>query len=212
MRKLNEIIVHTSATRPNWYEGKTAQEKVNEIRRWHVQDNGWSDIGYHYVIDRDGTVVTGRPIERVGAHVSGRNTNSVGICLIGGHGGSEFDSFTDHYTKNQEVALRKLIADLKAKHSIKTVSGHNQHAAKACPCFNVPNWYKKEANRNSVFQSTTVQAGGLAGGGILTAGAAAIPNLNDTAQNIVVVALIIAGLAVIYMGRERIKSWVAGRI
>lgn len=141
MRSIREIIVHTTATRANWMAGSPTSAKVSEIRRWHVQDNGWSDIGYHYLIDRDGAVATGRPLERTGAHTMGRNTGTIGVALIGGHGGSETDQFSDHYTPEQEAALVGLIDDLNKRFGKLELSGHNQWAAKACPCFNVPNWW-----------------------------------------------------------------------
>lgn len=142
MRVLNEIIIHCTATRPDWWSSKTTPQKVAEIKRWHVQDRGWRDIGYHYLIDRNGKVATGRPLEQVGAHVQGRNTGTIGISLFGGHGSAETDQFSEHFTAQQDAALRKLVADLRAKFpTIKTVSGHNQYAAKACPGFNVPSWY-----------------------------------------------------------------------
>ncbi len=47
MRKITEIIVHCTATRADWWAGKRTSDKVREIKRWHVQDRGWSDIGYH---------------------------------------------------------------------------------------------------------------------------------------------------------------------
>lgn len=212
MRKLTEIIVHTAAVRPDWMAGRTVDDKVKEIRLWHTRDNGWSDIGYHYVIDRDGTVGTGRPLAKAGAHTRGRNSNTVGVCLVGGRGGSENDNFSDHYTKAQEVALRNLISSLKQTYpSIKTVSGHNQYAAKACPCFNVPNWYADKPNRTFKLQSSTIQAGSLATGGIVTAAGTAVGGLSENAQLIVVGALCIAGLAVLYMMKERFKKWDSGR-
>ena len=141
MRKIDEIIIHCTATRPDWMQDMGSLSKIAEIRRWHVEGNGWSDIGYHYVIDRNGNIREGRPEQGLGAHVNGRNANSIGICLIGGFGGSDKDIFADHYTKNQEESLRKLINELKRRYSsITKVSGHNQYAAKACPCFSVPAW------------------------------------------------------------------------
>lgn len=140
MRPINEIVVHCSATRPSWMDGKSPSAKVREIRLWHTRDNGWSDIGYHFVIDRDGTVVPGRPLERVGAHTMGRNTGTVGVCLIGGFGASATDAFEAHFTPSQDRALRALIADLQRKYGKLAVSGHNQWAAKGCPGFNAPAW------------------------------------------------------------------------
>lgn len=152
MRPLNEIIIHCSATRPDWMAKNTLDEKVAEIRRWHVRDRGWRDIGYHYVIDRTGAVALGRPLSQVGAHVQGRNAGTIGICLLGGHGSAETDTFAKHYTVAQEKALRALIADLQGRYpSIRAVTGHNQFAAKACPGFSVPKWmavHVKETPKN----------------------------------------------------------------
>lgn len=142
MRPVNEIIVHCSATRREWMADKSLEEQIDEIRRWHVNGNGWSDIGYHYVIGRNGRVLPARPLERVGAHVKGHNTGTIGICLIGGHGSAETDQFLDHFTKKQDETLRTVIDNLMIRYpSIKKVSGHNQYSAKACPGFFVPEWF-----------------------------------------------------------------------
>ena len=148
MRPLNEIIVHCTATRPDWWVGTSAQVKTNEVRNWHTS-KGWSDIGYHYLIDRDGTVVSGRPLERTGAHVKGHNAGTIGIALFGGHGGSASDMFEDNFTEEQDAALRKLIADLQKDHpSIFKISGHNEYAAKACPTFRVGPWLAQTSAAN----------------------------------------------------------------
>jgi len=141
MRPLHEIIIHCSATRPEWAKVKGVSWKVEEIRRWHTA-RGWSDIGYHYVVDRDGKVAAGRPVERTGAHTLGHNTGTIGVCLIGGHGSTATDEPTEHFTNVQLIALRDLIEKLKKDYpSIRTVSGHNEYAAKACPGFRVDHWY-----------------------------------------------------------------------
>jgi N-acetyl-anhydromuramyl-L-alanine amidase AmpD len=142
VRPLNEIIVHCTATRPDWWETRTTAQKVAEVRRWHIQDRGWSDIGYHFLIDRDGKVVAGRPLQTVGAHTQGHNTGTIGISLFGGHGSSATDAFAENYTPQQDKALRDLIAHLRVNYpSITKVSGHNEYAQKACPGFSVPTWY-----------------------------------------------------------------------
>ncbi len=68
MREINEIIIHCTATNPNWYADRSVEDVVAEIRRWHVEERNWSDIGYHAIIHRDGSVGYGRPVERSGAH------------------------------------------------------------------------------------------------------------------------------------------------
>jgi N-acetyl-anhydromuramyl-L-alanine amidase AmpD len=143
MRPLKEIIIHATATRPDWWATRTTNQKVAEIRRWHVEERGWKNIGYHYLIDRDGKVVTGRPLDQEGAHVAGHNTGTIGISLFGGHGSAATDSFLDNFTKEQDAALRKLIAELTEHWGPMKVSGHNQYAAKACPGFSVPAWFEE---------------------------------------------------------------------
>jgi N-acetylmuramoyl-L-alanine amidase len=73
MRHIDEIIIHCTATRKSWMAHNSTSDKVAELKRWHVEDNNWSDIGYHFVIDIDGTVATGRPVTRPGAHCRGKN-------------------------------------------------------------------------------------------------------------------------------------------
>ena len=141
MRHINEIIVHATATRPEWGADQSNAWKVEQVRKWHVIDRGWAAIGYHYLITRDGQVHTGRPIGRAGAHVMGRNANSIGIALFGGFGGAATDQFEDHFTPEQDKALRKLIADLQRQYpTVKKISGHHQYSIKACPCFDVSEW------------------------------------------------------------------------
>ena len=140
-RDITEIIIHCTATRSNWYADKPVEDVVAELTRWHVEDNKWSDCGYHYVVHTDGTVGSARPIEKSGAHCRGRNRSSIGVSLVGGRGGCKDDKFLDNYTKAQDEALRVLIGDLKQKHSgIYKISGHNEYASKACPCFSVDDW------------------------------------------------------------------------
>ena len=134
MRKINKIIIHCAATP----EGK--DYTVEQIRQWHTtakpKGNGWRDIGYHFVIYRDGSVHAGRPIEQIGAHTSGYNANSIGICYIGGCA-KDGKTPKDTRTEAQRSALVKLVAELRTKFPGATVHGHNEFANKACPSFNV---------------------------------------------------------------------------
>ena len=221
MRPINEIIIHCTATRPNWWEGKSAQEKVDEVRRWHL-DRNWSDVGYHYLIDRNGQIVEGRPVERAGAHVKGHNANSIGISLFGGHGSSASDSFDDHFTKDQEQSLKRLIADLRDRFpDINKVTGHNQYSVKACPGFSVPDWLAQKPaqemrppvrsqERTSPTQSRTVQASVVAAGSAAGSAVTALSALDSVAQYIV---LGFAGLGILmalWIMRERLRKWAEG--
>lgn len=141
MRDMNEIVVHCTATNPKWYADKEAADVVKEIRRWHTEERGWSDIGYHFIVHRNGQIAAGRPITRTGAHTRGRNKGSIGIALVGGRGGAADDAFLDNFTADQDRELRALIESLKEEFpTISTVSGHNDYASKACPCFDVGEW------------------------------------------------------------------------
>lgn len=137
-RKITEIIIHCAATRASQGIG------VQEIRRWHTaprpKGRGWDDIGYHYVIRRDGTLESGRPLDKAGFHCAGRNANTVGICLAGG---VAEDGVTPecNYTPEQWHTLARTVYDLLKRYPGATVHGHNEFAAKACPCFDVRVWW-----------------------------------------------------------------------
>ena len=139
MRHIDEIIVHCTATRPNWWEGKSAEEKVREVRDWHVSGNGWSDIGYHFVIELDGAVKNGRPLHRSGAGVKGHNAHSIHVCYIGGM--DKDKNAKDTRTDAQRKALDQVINELKMDYPTATIHGHNEFAAKACPSFDVQKEY-----------------------------------------------------------------------
>lgn len=129
MRPLKRIILHCTATP----EGKHFD--VDTIRRWHVKDRGWKDIGYHYVIYLDGSVHEGRPLEQSGAHTSGHNKDSIGIVYVGGCDSKM--KAKDTLNEAQETAMVNLIKSLRELHGDMSLHGHNEFAAKACPSFKV---------------------------------------------------------------------------
>lgn len=133
---VHEVIIHCAATRPTgWFAELPFQEQVAEIRRWHMEDRGWRDIGYHRVIGREGQIAIGRSLYQYGAHVKGHNRGTVGICLIGGHGAAKDDDFFDHFTHKQDAALRQYLKELGELTDIRKITGHSQYANKACPGF-----------------------------------------------------------------------------
>ena len=213
MRQINEIIVHCTATRADWWSDRSSRDKVEEVRRWHTQERGWKNIGYHWLIDLDGTVVKGRDESVTGAHVAGHNANSIGVSLFGGHGGSNDDKFEDNFTPEQDASLRQLIRDIKDRHNITKISGHNEYANKACPCFRVGNWLNNRptpATRTSVAQSTTVQASAVQIASGAGAAVSSVAMLDGTAQ---LIAMVFGGLVVLmglWIMRERIKKWGEG--
>lgn len=133
-RKINEIIVHCTATA----EGKDF--KVSDIDKWH-RAKGWDGIGYHQVVYLDGSVHPGRPMDKVGAHCLGHNQNSIGVVYVGGVA-SDGKTPKDTRTPEQKAALRKLLTDLKRKYPGAIIHGHRDFAAKACPSFDATTEYK----------------------------------------------------------------------
>jgi N-acetylmuramoyl-L-alanine amidase len=212
MRDIDTIVVHCTATRANWFAGKSITQKVQEVRRWHVDDNGWSDIGYHYLIDRDGKIAEGRPVEREGAHARGYNATSIGIALIGGHGSTRNDDFLDNFTPEQDKALRGLIQRLEVEHpGIHKIIGHNEVSAKACPGFQVQPWLAQTPVRTNAVQSKTIQASAVTaaagGAGTILSG---VGGLSETAQLAVIVLGGIVVLGSLFIMRERLKAWASG--
>lgn len=153
MREINKIVLHCSATR----EGK--DYSVDTIRQWHVRDRGWRDIGYHFVVQLDGTVNPGRPIEIQGAHVRGHNKGSIGICYIGGIEDKKNENGNwvakDTRTPEQKEGLDRLLRELMQLYPEATLHGHNEFSAKACPSFDVQKEYGYLINPQEKEQSTS---------------------------------------------------------
>lgn len=136
-RTINEIIVHCSATP----EGKNYT--INDIREWH-KIAGYSDIGYHYVIYRDGSVHNGRDVDVCGAHCVGHNSHSIGVCYIGGCTKDVKKLMPkDTRTEEQKYALLKLLTELKTLYPNAKIHGHRDFANKACPSFDATKEYAK---------------------------------------------------------------------
>lgn len=133
MRLVNKIIIHCTATE----DGKDIRAK--EIKAYHVNVKGWRNIGYHYVIDLDGTVESGRPISQPGAHCLGQNAHSIGVAYVGG---LKNGKPADTRTPAQKAALLKLVTKLVTLYRCE-VHGHCEYAKKACPCFDVQVEYGK---------------------------------------------------------------------
>ena len=126
------IVIHCAATKASMDIGLT------EIRKWHVQDNGWRDVGYHYIIRRNGEVELGRSIRDTGAHAAGYNHKSVSVCMVGGM--AKDNSAEANFTAQQWTALLDLVKQLKSNYPEADVIGHNEISEKECPSFDVQKW------------------------------------------------------------------------
>lgn len=129
MRKIRKIIVHCTATP----EGR--EVSVAQIADWH-RARGFRTIGYHWVVYLDGSIHAGRPESEIGAHCLGHNADSIGICYVGG---LDRDSLRpkDTRTLQQKEAIKRLTDQLQRRYPGATLHGHNEFAAKACPCYEV---------------------------------------------------------------------------
>ena len=132
-RSINEIIVHCTASK----EGVNMD--VAAIRRMHIRERGWSDIGYHYVVYLDGSVHEGRDVNISGAHCKNHNTHSIGVVYVGGLDKS--GKAKDTRTQAQKEGLLKLLKQLKSLYPKATIHGHREYANKACPCFDAKKEY-----------------------------------------------------------------------
>lgn len=147
-RIITDIVVHCTASK----EG--VDMTVEQIRRIH-KANGWSDIGYHYVIDLDGHIHTGRDVDISGAHVSGHNAHSIGVVYVGGL--DKNGKPKDTRTEAQKAALLSLLLNLRRLYPTSVIKGHRDYSPdlnhngiiepkewiKACPCFDAMREYRK---------------------------------------------------------------------
>ena len=153
-RVVNQIAVHCTATA----EGR--EVTMAEIDSWH-KARGFSKqkisghyCGYHFVVALDGTIMCGRDLRETGAHVSGYNSKSIGVCYVGGL--DEKGKAKDTRTPEQKETLNWLIGELKHILDIKKVQGHRDYSPdkngngiiesfewiKSCPCFDAIPEYK----------------------------------------------------------------------
>ena len=138
-RTITELIVHCSATP----EG--VDYTVDDIRKWHRQQ-GWSDIGYHYVVYRNGLIVDGRDVDLIGAHClkGGHNTHSIGICYVGGVDKDDVKKAKDTRTHEQRAALKAILIDLKRLYPNAKIYGHRDFdKGKDCPSFDAKTEYSE---------------------------------------------------------------------
>ena len=140
-RRIDEIIVHCTATP----EGQP--RTVEQIRAQH-KAQGYSDIGYHYLVYLDGTLHLGRDADISGAHAEGHNSHSIGVCYVGGvenRPGVPYNKLKakDTRTALQRHALMSLLVDLRKLYPTARIIGHRDvdRKGKACPSFDAKSEY-----------------------------------------------------------------------
>lgn len=131
MRKIDKLIIHHSATQHMSLDAAHA-----EFRRLHMA-KGWGDIGYHFLVDKDGNMLkTHRPIERSGAHTIGQNANSIGLCCIGNYHSVKSEGGMNHIPSDEMICrLSMHAAQICFDYKIDTsqIKGHGDYWATACP-------------------------------------------------------------------------------
>lgn len=148
MRNIKFIVLHCSANKAG------SNITAKDIEREHIRGRGFRKIGYHYVIHEDGKIVTGRPLSEAGAHVAGHNSDSIGICYIGGLDAA--GNPADTRTSEQRASIFYLMQQLREKFPSSKICGHRDFSPdlngngiiepgeymKACPCFDAISEYK----------------------------------------------------------------------
>ena len=120
--RTDEIILH---------HAEASSATVEQVNRWHL-DNGWTGIGYHYYIRKDGSVYRGRPEWAVGAHAKGHNDRSIGICCEGMY-------MTETMPKTQLTAILELVRDVQSRYGNRlTLLRHRDVNETDCPGDNFP--------------------------------------------------------------------------
>jgi len=121
-RAVDRVFLHCSAS------DHPHHDNIATMRKWHVEDRGWSDVGYHFFIRKDGTVEEGRPLERTPAAQGGNNQGTIAICLHG--------LALENFTEMQYNSVIKLCSEITAAyHGMVTFHGHCEVSSKACPVF-----------------------------------------------------------------------------
>ena len=139
-RRIDLIVIHCSATR---CDRPFPLEAVIACHR----ARGFATVGYHYYVTRDGTVHAGRPLYQEGAHATGYNRHSIGVCYEGGLNALGVPA--DTRTAAQKDTLLKLMNRLKTDYADARIVGHRDlpNVHKECPCFDAQMEYVRTSCR-----------------------------------------------------------------
>jgi len=212
--KLHTAVIHYSATYPD--QDYTWKKLVAD----HIK-RGFRTGGYHWYIRRDGTLIEGREEGTLGAHVSGHNSGTIGICFEGGLERATGPNVgVWNPTPEQEETLIHLLNNIMKRHpTIKRVVGHIDLAPSQCPGLPkgaVEQWWAEKGGKKRTLSETRTVRGGVAAG-VGTAGAmvaeqaeqlAPLAGMSDVLKW-AFVALTIAGIALTLYARR--DDWNEGK-
>lgn len=128
----NNLAIRTKTTKIVLHHADASNCTVNMVHNWHL-NNGWSGIGYHFLVRKDGTVYEGRPLNAIGSHCLGQNNDSIGICFEG--------NFEKEKMGSEQLKVgTELVLDLMKRFNIPTskIYGHKDLLATSCPGKNFP--------------------------------------------------------------------------
>lgn len=130
---VKEAVLHCASVPGHWYVKKSDAEIVAEVRRWHMEERGWRDIGYHFLVMPNGAEMVGRPADQIGAGVIGHNQGVLHILMIEHGTITHMGKFSDWFYEAQKKTVRRIVY----RYGIPKVTGHNDYARKLCPGFKV---------------------------------------------------------------------------
>ena len=140
MRRIDLIVIHCTASRPNQHIPMERLDKMHKAK-------GWKCCGYHYYITRDGQLHFGRPEEMVGAHARHYNAHSIGVCYEGGL--DEKGRAADTRTPAQKLTLYTLLVSLKQDYPDAEIVGHCELPEQRMPIELVRSWLSRDGSRPS---------------------------------------------------------------
>lgn len=124
------LSIRRSTRRIILHHAESSKCTADDIHQWHLE-RGWSGIGYHFFVRKDGLIYRGRPENTVGAHASGANVDSIGICAEGRY-------MTETMPDIQKQAIIELCSYLIDKYNISTILKHGDVTSTDCPGVNYP--------------------------------------------------------------------------
>ncbi|GAB3656419.1 N-acetylmuramoyl-L-alanine amidase [Glycomyces tarimensis] len=120
------------------HSGADDDQTVKEIQRYHMDSNGWSDVGYNFLVDKHGKIYEGRGWLGIGAHAHGHNTATIGVCVIG-------DYRSRRPTKAALNAVAWLYQEAKRRKGRSlSIFGHRDLGSTACPGGDLYDWVKSD--------------------------------------------------------------------
>lgn len=151
--KFKGMGVRSKTVRAILHHASAKTCSAEDIHRWHL-DRGWSGAGYHFLVRKDGSVYRLRPEKYVGAHASGNNSDSIGICFEG-------DFETEKMGDKQKEAGKELVDYVKKKYGFSKVQRHKDVGSTDCPGKNFPFSEIAEASGSVTVTEDKKESGGL---------------------------------------------------